>query len=72
MHDYFHYKATTGSIITIQNIFESFNKFKCKIRKVFRNINKIKTAETSLYNLKQTRSAILYATKFQKYAAKTK
>jgi len=71
MQDYFYYKATSGFIIIIQNIFRSFNRFKCKIRRVFEDINKIKTAETLLYNLKQIGLVILYATEFQKYATKT-
>ena len=33
-------------------MFRSFNKFKCKIRRIFRDINKIKIAEILLYNLK--------------------
>ena len=38
---------------------------------MFKNINEIKTAKTSLYNFKQTKLAILYIIEFQKYAAKT-
>jgi len=52
-------------------MFGSFDRFKYKIRRVFRNINKVKIAKTSLYNLKQIKLAILYATEFQKYAVKT-
>ena len=50
------------------NIFEYFTNFKDALTKVFRLYNKRAKAETDLNNLRQNKSAIKYASRFQQLA----
>src|SRR5690349_15665859 len=54
-----------------KQIFRSFAGFKKEIRRVYGDIDEKKTAVRHLFNLKQTGSAIAYATEFQRHATKT-
>ena len=47
------------------NIFKYFANFKNTLTKVFRLYNKQAKAETNLNNLRQNKSAIKYALRFQ-------
>ncbi|EDO02460.1 hypothetical protein SS1G_04936 [Sclerotinia sclerotiorum 1980 UF-70] len=49
-----------------QTIFGRFEGFKKEIRKVFGNINELCNAESKIYSLKQTRSAVKYAVELRR------
>ncbi|KAF7874810.1 hypothetical protein EAF04_001984 [Stromatinia cepivora] len=50
-----------------QTIFGKFDGFKKEIRRVFGNINELRDAESKIYGLKQTGSAVKYAVEFRRY-----
>jgi hypothetical protein len=53
-------------MITTIKIFGSWEGFRIEIRRVFGDIDFIKTAECKLFGLRQTGSAINYTTEFRK------
>ena len=55
----------------ITEMFANWNNFKTFITKMYENIDEIKTAERRIKNLKQLKSAVEYAAKFQQYAIRT-
>ncbi|RAL65789.1 hypothetical protein DID88_005454 [Monilinia fructigena] len=55
-----------------RTIFDSFEGFKTEIRRIFGNSNELEVAEDKIFNLKQTGSALKYATEFRRYAGTTK
>ncbi|RAL58210.1 hypothetical protein DID88_002313 [Monilinia fructigena] len=55
-----------------RTIFDSFEGFKTEIRRIFGNSNELEVAEEKIFNLKQTGSALKYATEFRRYAGTTK
>jgi len=55
-----------------RTIFNSFEGFKTEIRRIFGNSNELEVAEDKIFNLKQTGSALKYATEFRRYAGTTK
>ncbi|APA15655.1 hypothetical protein sscle_15g104250 [Sclerotinia sclerotiorum 1980 UF-70] len=54
-----------------QTIFGRFEGFKKEIRRVFGNINELRDAESKIYGLKQTGSAVKYAVEFRRYIGTT-
>jgi hypothetical protein len=56
---------------TTVDIFGSFEGFQREIRRVFGDIDVVRTAERRLFGIKQTGSAINYATEFRKYGNQT-
>ena len=52
-------------------MFGTWQGFKKEIRRMFGDIDEIKTAEDHLYGLRQVGSALTYATEFQRYANQT-
>ena len=71
LKDYFQHDATCGTMVTTQTMFGTWKGFKKEIRRMFGDIDEIKTAEDHLYGLKQTGSALTYATEFQRYGNQT-
>ncbi len=72
LRDYFtHESNLRGAMAATQNMMGSFNGFKKEIRRMFGDIDEVKTATNLLYNVKQTGSVINYSTEFQKHANKT-
>jgi hypothetical protein len=72
LSDYFENSTRPQRIMyTTQVIFGSFEGFRTEIRRVFGDIDAVKTAERKLFMLKQTGSAINYSTEFRKYANQT-
>lgn len=71
LKDYFLHEDTCGAMITTKNMFRSWKGFKKEIRRMFGDIDEVKTAEDHLYNLKQTGSALTYATEFQRHGNQT-
>jgi len=49
---------------TTQSMFSTWKGFKKEIRRMFSDIDKIKTIEDRLYKLRQMGSALTYATEF--------
>ena len=49
-------------------MFGTWQGFKKEIRRMFSDIDEIKTAEDHLYELRQVGSALTYATELQRYA----
>ncbi|ELR09840.1 hypothetical protein GMDG_08706, partial [Pseudogymnoascus destructans 20631-21] len=71
LKDYFKYESTNGSMATTQGMFGGWKGFCKEIRRMFGDIDEIKTAEDHLYALKQTGSTLTYATEFQRYGNQT-
>lgn len=71
LKDYFQYEETCGRMATTRSMFGTWAGFKHEIRRMFGDIDEVKTAENHLYGLRQTSSAVSYATEFQKYASRT-
>jgi histidinol dehydrogenase len=54
-----------------QILFHTWNNFKVKINRMFRDINKEQTVERAMQNLRQRGAATAYAAKFQQYSFRT-
>lgn len=72
LKDYFLHENTCGSMVTTQSMFGNWKGFRREIRRMFGDIDEVKTAEDHLLRLKQTGSALTYATEFQRYGNQTK
>lgn len=70
LKDYFA-KGTESQMGPTRIIFGSFDGFKREIRRVFGNLNDVREAESKIYNLRQTGSAVKYAVEFRRYIATT-
>ena len=68
LKDYFQHEGTCGVMATTQSMFGTWRGFKKEIRRMFGDIDEVKTAEDHLYGLRQVGSALTYATEFQRYA----
>lgn len=55
----------------MNKIFSDYNKFKSEIRIVFREIDKVHTAEQEIFHLWQKGAAATYVTTFQRLTAAT-
>ncbi|KFY69493.1 hypothetical protein V496_00199 [Pseudogymnoascus sp. VKM F-4515 (FW-2607)] len=66
LKDYFKHENTCGSMVATQTMFSTWKGFKKEIRRMFSDIDEIKTAEDHLHVLKQTGSALAYSTEFQR------
>lgn len=55
----------------INKIFSDFNKFKIKIRIVFREIDKIRMTERKIFYLQQKEATAIYTAAFQRIAVLT-
>jgi hypothetical protein len=72
LSDYFENSINPGKMMaTTMVIFGSFEGFRREIRRVFGDIDVVRTAERKLLALRQTGSAINYATEFRKYGNQT-
>jgi hypothetical protein len=71
LKDYFKHDDTCGSMAITKRMFGNWNGFKQEIRRMFGDIDEVKTAEDHLYSLKQTGSALTYSTEFQRHANQT-
>jgi hypothetical protein len=70
--DYFENSNRPQQIMaTTQDIFGSFEGFRKEIKRVFGDIDAVKTAERRMFALKQTGSAINYSTEFRRHANQT-
>ena len=64
LKDYFQHEGTCGVMATTQSMFGTWRGFKKEIRRMFGDIDEVKTAEDHLYGLRQVGSALTYATEF--------
>ena len=48
----------------INIIFTDFKTFELRLRKIFKDINKERTAKRQLYNLRQKESTVIYSISF--------
>jgi hypothetical protein len=71
LEDYFANQDEDGVMTTTKRIFKSFGGFKAEIGRVFGDVDAVKTAERKIRELRQTGSAISYATEFQRHATIT-
>jgi hypothetical protein len=72
LRDYFNHKDNLDQAMkTTQTIFAGFGGFKREIRRMYGDIDATQTAIRKLLNLKQTGSAMTYATEFQRYGNET-
>jgi hypothetical protein len=68
LSDYFEKSQNPSMMMsTTMVIFGSFEGFRSEIRRVFGDIDVVRTAERKLFNLRQNGSVINYATEFRKY-----
>ena len=56
----------------INIIFTNFKTFELRSKRIFKDINKEKTAERQLYNLRQKKLTITYSISFQYITTNTK
>lgn len=71
MEDFFENEDEDGKMATTKKIFKSWEGMKKEMRRMFGDIDAVKVAVRKLLDLRQTGSAITYATDFQKYGTKT-
>ncbi|OBT91356.1 hypothetical protein VE01_10685 [Pseudogymnoascus verrucosus] len=64
LKDYFRHESTNGSMAATQTMFGSWKGFCKEIRRMFGDIDEIKTAVDHLFALKQTGSTLTYSTEF--------
>ena len=53
-------------------IFTNLKTFELRLRRIFKNIDKEKTAERQLYNLRQKELTVIYSISFQHITTNTK
>ena len=71
IHDFYEHESTDGSMVTTKTIYKTWDGFKKEIKRMFGDFNATQIAVRKLLDLRQTGSAINYATEFQRYGTKT-